>query len=124
MTYVINTAVRLSQLNFIASYIGIATLSIICNIFILLIKRKNCLLASVQFLGAILYFYGGFVIDPYSEELKCDPSCLEIVRVSGTVSLGLALMLYYLFMPSTRMETIRPAFKIVTHVDIINFIQH
>lgn len=61
---------------------------------------RRIIIAIVQTLGAILYFYGdniGYIIQNYSEELGCGNQCAINNRIAAVVTLGLALIILHLF---------------------------
>lgn len=67
------------------------------------------ILLAVETLGAVLNFYGdniSFILQHYGgeKELKCDQQCVENVRISAVITLGLALICH-LFTPGLRRLT-------------------
>lgn len=61
---------------------------------------RRIIIAFVQILGAMFYFYGdniGFIIQNYSEELGCGDQCVVNNRIAAVVTLGLALIILHLF---------------------------
>lgn len=61
---------------------------------------RRIIVAFVQTLGAIFYFYGdniGYIIQNYSEELGCGDQCVINNRIAAVVTLGLALIILHLF---------------------------
>ena len=63
---------------------------------------KQAIIALVEVIGALLYYYGdniGYIISRYSEVLGCHEDCRYNNRVAATVTLGLSLVLFQLIPP-------------------------
>lgn len=64
-------------------------------------------LLIVETAGTMMYFYGdniSFILENHGDELKCDLRCVENVRISAAIFLGLALICYQ-FAPGLRRLT-------------------
>ena len=70
-----------------------------CEEYAVILCRR-IIIAVVQTLGAMFYFYGdniGYIMQNYSEELGCGDQCVINNRIAATVTLGLALLILQLF---------------------------
>ena len=61
---------------------------------------RRIIIATIQTLGAILYFYGdniGYITQNYSEELGCGDQCILNNQIAAIMTLGLALIILHFF---------------------------
>lgn len=87
----------------VAVMFGIAS---IVNLFYLCCKYNDdvlcfkTILLIVEIVGAVLYFYGDnitYIFDQYGDNLGCRQQCMDGIRITAVITLGLALMFYQLF---------------------------
>lgn len=88
-----------------AVFFSFAGMPVIITAIILIFKYKKIhkkILVLVEFIAAFLYFYGdniNHITLNYGEELGCDSTCRANNRIAAMISLGLSLLIYFLFQP-------------------------